>query len=540
MGLLRWLWHGLKWLAGLFLPFLGKARDFGASPALRWVLHLTLVALVLAGLGYLNYTFDLAKFLEAPWVILRRLWLPTLFLLLYLLAWLGWWLWRLLGPDSDPADFPDIDRAWQEGLRALDEAGLNVKEVPLFLVLGYPPAGEPALFRAARLSLRVRQAPPQADAPVHVFADAEGIYVTCAGASLLGRQAVLLAGDPGAGSAGPDEPEAEEDEADEDAEIIPALPAPTAAGGGALPAPVPARTQEPTRRKRGRSLVALKETPLSTPRSRKPMLLLKDADEAALLTARLQHLCRLIVRARRPSCPVNGLLVLLPYYATESDVASTQTGLLFRQDLRAARAVLQVHCPLFALVCGLEEAPGCRELLGRFPRDLRQRRVGQQFPYVPDLDPAEVPTLLESGLTWIFRELFPPLVYRLFRLEKPGRGSHEAVLRGNLRLYQFLAQLQDRHMRLTRTLTLAVAPEHRGPCEFAGCYVAATGTDPVLEQAFVGGVFRRLIESQDYVSWTDAALAREAEYRRWTVIGYLGLAAFLMLFPLVAWVLWRE
>jgi hypothetical protein len=539
MGLFRWLWNGLKWLAGLFLLFFGKARDFGASPALRWVLHFTLVAFVLVGLGYLNYAFDLAKFLEAPWLVLRRLWLPTLFLLIYVLAWLTWWLWRLLGPDSDPADFPDIDRAWQEGLRALDEAGLDVKEVPLFLVLGYPPAGEPPLFRAAQLQLRVRQAPPHAEAPVHVYADAVGIYVTCAGASLLGRQGVLLGDEAGAESAGPGEPEAKEDEADEDIDL-PASPAPSVAQAEALPAPVPARKQGSVRRKRKDSAVALKEVPPPARPARRPMLLLNDAEEAALLTARLQHLCRLIVRSRRPSCPVNGLLVLLPYYATESDVAATQLGLLFRQDLRAARAVLQVHCPLFTLVCGLEEASGCREFVGRFPRDLRQRRVGQQFPYVPDLDPAEVSALLESGLTWIFRDLFPPLIYRLFRLEKPNRASHEAVLRGNIRLYQFLTQLQDRDKRLARTLSLALAPEHRGPFEFAGCYLAATGTDPGYEQAFVGGVFHRLIESQDHVWWTDEALAREAEYRRWTVLGYVGIAAVSLLFPVLALVLWRN
>ena len=171
MILFQWLWNGMKWVAGLFLPFVGKARDFSVSQTFRWMMHFVLVGLVLAGLAYLNYIFDLAKYLEAPWLIVRRLWLPLLFLVLYLLAWQAWWLWRLLGPDHDPKDFPDIDRAWGEAQDALDAAGLNLKEIPLFLLIGRAPAGEAALFRAAALPLRVRQT-PAGDAPIHVLASA--------------------------------------------------------------------------------------------------------------------------------------------------------------------------------------------------------------------------------------------------------------------------------------------------------------------------------------------------------------------------------
>src|SRR5207249_3704248 len=133
----------------------------------------------------------------------------------------------------------------------------------------------------------------------------------------------------------------------------------------------------------------------------------------------------------------------------------------------------------------------------------------------------------------------PPLVYRLFRLEKPSRTSHDAVLRGNIRLYKLLTQLQGRHQRLARALTLALAPQVREPFHLAGCYLAGTGKDPGHEQAFVGGVFRRLIESQDHVSWTEAALARDAELRRWTVLGYLGLGTAVLLVVLIGLVLWR-
>src|SRR5205085_10340970 len=73
-------------------------------------------------------------------------------------------------------------------------AGIDLTAAPLFLVLGRPAGGEAALFQAAQLQLAVKMAPPRGDAPLHVFANRDGIYVTCAGASLLGRQSLLFVG----------------------------------------------------------------------------------------------------------------------------------------------------------------------------------------------------------------------------------------------------------------------------------------------------------------------------------------------------------
>ena len=55
-----------------------------------------------------------------------------------------------------------------------------------------------------------------------------------------------------------------------------------------------------------------------TPRKakRRPMLL-KNAEEVELFTGRLRHLCSLISQARAPYCPINGILLLLPWSATE-------------------------------------------------------------------------------------------------------------------------------------------------------------------------------------------------------------------------------
>ena len=66
---------------------------------------------------------------------------------------------------------------------------------------------------------------------------------------------------------------------------------------------------------------------------------------------------------------------------------------------------------------------------------------------------------------------------------------------------------------------------------FGGCYFAATGsgtgtgTRSERERAFLRPVFARLLEEQDYVSWSAEAVAEEAWYGRLTRWGYASLAA---------------
>src|SRR5262249_8256618 len=154
MGFLASLWNGLTSLPGLLLPFLARAADWRQWPPwVRWTLHFLLLAAVLVLLGYLNYLFDLERILRAPLPILRPVWLPILLLLIYILGWLGWWLWRILGAEEGSSPFPDIDAAWHEALTALAQAGIDPRDAPLFLVLGQPLGSEEKLFAASPLPL---------------------------------------------------------------------------------------------------------------------------------------------------------------------------------------------------------------------------------------------------------------------------------------------------------------------------------------------------------------------------------------------------
>src|SRR5207247_3858432 len=61
--------------------------------------------------------------------------------------------------------------------------------------------------------------------------------------------------------------------------------------------------------------------------------ILKNAPEVERCSARLRHLCRLIVRDRRPFCPANGILFLVPFAGADSDDDAAQTGGAIHQDL---------------------------------------------------------------------------------------------------------------------------------------------------------------------------------------------------------------
>src|SRR5262245_52358647 len=130
------LWNGVKAVPGLLVPFLARAGDVRGWPRwLRWAVHALALAAVLVGLWFLGQLLDLERLVEAPWPPLRRAWLPLVFLLCYALIWLGWWIWELLGLREERSEFPDIDDAWAEARDALDKAGIDVTDVPLFLVL---------------------------------------------------------------------------------------------------------------------------------------------------------------------------------------------------------------------------------------------------------------------------------------------------------------------------------------------------------------------------------------------------------------------
>jgi hypothetical protein len=482
----------------------------GCRTALIVAVHVIVVTVVVVLLWFLERAFGLDQVLRSRWPVLYRAWLPLLFLLFYALFLLGWWLWRLLGPERVEGIFPDIESAWAAAVAELRAGGIDVTEVPLFLVLGRPSGSLEQFFAASRQPFQVRHSPSLPDSPLHVYANREGVFVTCEGACLLARQADRLAElAPSQGSTG---------------DPVPVLgEARSASSPGGEAALSGAEETAPA------SVLLLGEdAPAVRQRLRRPPLL-RDEAGVALSAARLRHLCRLIARDRQPYCPVNGILVLVPLAATDSPQDAGETGAVCRQDFGVARAALQTDCPRFVVLCGGERMPGFRDVVDHFPEGQNRHWVlGQHFPLVPDMTREELPAMVAGGLGWVGDTLLPVVAARLMDPDDLG---------ANVRLFRLLREGRERLRLLGRVAAHGVLGVETGPPLLGGCYVAGTGADAAGEQAFLAGVFRRLVEHQNFVTWTDDAVREDTEYHWWTRVGYLGLAAFVVVVValVVAW-----
>jgi len=497
---------------------------------LFWTLHILLVAAILVGLYFLNAALHVEQILRSPLPELRYYWLPLLFLLLYLMAWLGWWLWELTGPDKVAGDFPDLNSAWAEVQQAVAGAGVELREVPLFLVLGRPLSGEESFFTTSQLPLRPTP-PRRPNSPLGVYVTRDAVFLTCAGASLLGRLTALLV-----------EEQQRPVGSNQPVQVAPqTVPDGGEATLGSTVVDERSTTDMTEEQRRVIGILVAEEQAEKPRRDEERRGLFRSPAAVAEQAARLRHLCGLIARARRPYCPINGVLVVLPFAVLDSDNDASQAASAAEQDLEVARVELEVQCPVFALFCDLHRSPGFREFLTRLPAGQRDRRLGQRFPLVPDVEESAMPGVVQQGVQSLCDSLLPSLVYNLFRVEGASGTTATAteMTEGNLRLYGLLAELRERHKRLSRLLTRGLLLDKGGGYLFGGVYLSGTSTDANGEQVFVGGVFQRLIANQNHVAWTPEALATEARYRRWAAAGCLGVFLLVAGGLALTYALWR-
>lgn len=493
-----------------------------------WLLHFLLLALILVGLYYLNRWLGVEKFLRSDWPQLHPYWLPLLFLLLYLLGWLGLWLWELTGPDAVGWEHPDINVAWGQAVDSLTQMGIELRQTPLYLVLGQAETADSVLFEATGVPLRVRQIPRHPEAPLRVYAGPDGIYVCCPGASVLAQQAQALTRQQ------PISPsETSPVEGNGSSALTPAAtlgPEGTTEGGDTDP------WSEEERRVVG--LLTAVEQPEQT-RMRSGTALMRNPATVGELNHRLQHLCRLIQRDRRPYCPLNGILLLLPYAATTEEIDSSQTATAGRYDLLVIQETLQVRCPVEVVVCDMERAPGFRELLRRLPTGQPFRQLGLNFPLLPDIDEHEIPTMVQQGLQWFSDKFVPSLVYNLFRLETPATGRNPGLteseaLASNVQLYRFLEGLRQRRQRLGRLLVRALLLDMPS-YYFGGVHFAGRGR---TGYTLLPGVFDRLNQNQNYIAWSRFALSADARQHGWATFLYLLGVLLLVAAPIAAYIFW--
>jgi hypothetical protein len=446
---------------------------------------------------------------------------------------------------GDISPYEDIDKAWQAGIAELERNGLDIAQVPIFLLVGS--AGEvqeKALFAASRLSLNLREV-PQGPAALHWYANPDAIYIVTTNTSGLSRLAALarsvaeeeksrpagFAPQPSAGSsirgtivAGGPEPSG--------GPITQSGPLP-GEPGPAMPARAEIRGTMVASAKSMAGEEGMGQD--SGAQSMRPITL--RPEDAAEEDRRLEYLCSLIRRARQPICPLNGVLTLLPFgLIHRGPREGIEIQRTLKRDLSTILRVCKVRCAVTAMVVGMEEEAGFRELVRRVGRDrVAAQRFGKGFSVTNPPIPERLEALCAHACG-----AFEDWVYALFRekdaLSKPG----------NVKLYSLLCSVRRNvQVRLGNILVAAYGsdPDQNPQAEslfFSGCYFAATGeTDD--RQAFVKGVFDKLPEEQAELQWTEAGIVEDQKYQRIAqVVSAYGFLVLASLAAIIGYIFFRK
>jgi hypothetical protein len=432
--------------------------------------------------------------------------------------------------EGDVSKYPDIDRAWDEGVAALAEHGLDLADLPLFIVLGAANEAEcSALVAAGRVNPVVAGVPKGAS-PLRFYASANAIYLFCSGLGRLGGLSELAAAAgaraPAAGGGSPITATMVAGPSSRQTMSGPAFGAPpspsaTMAGGPILGTLIAGGGGGDRGGPPGEA------APVSSGMSR---------PQAELQTDRLEHAMQKLRRARQPYCASNGLLTILPHAVLSNVVYAREAPEAVRLDLNAVRNATRVAAPVTMVVAGMEAESGFTELVRRVGAErARSSRFGKGFDVwnVASDENLDALSLHACGS-------FEDWVYTLFAADD---GSES---RSNGKLFEMLCRVR-KHLqpRLRGVLVNGYAMETEGngepPRLFSGCYFAATGRS-ADQQAFVRSVFEKLDQLSEDLQWSDAALREEGAYR-WalrlaTVLNIaLMLAAGYFLFELVRRVL---
>ena len=494
-----------------------------------------------------------------------------------------WWL------EGEKARFPDVDYAWQAGLQALQANGITLTSAPLYVVVGSSgEQQEKALLQAAGLPLRV-EGVPEGPAPLHWYANSEGIYLFCSDCSWTSALAALreeLTADALSKGISAGEismvPSVVPD-------IVRSAPAPTAAYVPPsvqplptqvnLPAPLPAPKaisdsnpiagtmmldasmlrqltgqQQPTTMFEGPGPAPASggsdinfggaaqgmSAAIPPPPTQDVVTYTTSYERSELETpvgiepvlvapqysaACLQQLRYLGNLLRRARAPVCPMNGVLSLIPVESIHSTAAEMDEQQQAIRADLATLQFATQLRAPITALIVGLERERGFRELVRRVGKERAASQR-FGRKFDVRAYPTKEElASLSSHVCGAFEDWAYALFREEN-------ALTRpGNMRLYELLAKVRcGWKTRLTELLAGGYGCEtgqsaRRDSLLFSGCYLAATG-DTADRQAFAKGVIDKLKEEQELVEWSREAVAGN---RRQATMANVGMLATLFL-----------
>lgn len=484
-------------------------------PWVRAFLEVFLVIGVVGGLGIVNYTMGLDRYLEpgpgAPkW--LGKVWLGVIALLVYVAIRLLIFIIQQL--PGTQAQFPDIDEAFDAGLEALAESRINLRDAPLFITIGMPSDAEEAFATSSLVSKDVRVSAK--NLPIHWYGNEKGIWVTLPGVSALTQQ-VQMSVKPGAGPKAP-----------AGNQFGGTLGGDGGGGGGGNrfstmgggnrfstlgAAGDPVAEAAPAQEEANEGYRASRR------------LTLEDKEFAEL---RIEYFVKRLREARYPVCPLNGVLVVFPYEWTSSPGLS-QLADTAKVDMTTMQNKLGTKCLCVGLLSGIERSPEFVEYVNRMDKGQLERRCGCSFPSFINPEPAD----FEKAHTWLI-QYFERQVFDLYnrKLGDPGNGQ----------LFRLLEHLRKSKANFVRLFNNAFPREVDEPFYIGGVYFAGIGRVGAADLPFFQGVLAKLHgEHDEVIGWNDQALTEDTRYQYWSKFVMIGavimviLAALLILSIVLKW-----
>ena len=446
---------------------------------------------------------------------------------------------------SAAGQFADIDRAWEMGRTALNDVGVGLSELPLFLILGSSDSEvERGMMEASSLKFKVEGVPhgERAQYSLHWYATADAVYLFCSDVGSTSNLADTWQAGPHAQTwRTPQAPLRRESPP----VVSPGTSAPKRAdlsnsidtaniSSAATISPVSIREAIARENVGGRvepEPSAARDVPVSPVA---PTNTSNPEIDTSPHSQRLEYLSHLIRKERQPRCGINGVVALIPFeIATAGERALNVLAESVRQDVRTIQRTLELRAPVTAIVTGLEEDLGFSEFVDRLDDPDLARRLGGRF----ELQSQPTPQELNVHSDRLCDE-FEDWIYDLFR--KSGALSKQ---RGNRKLYRMLSRIRHQlKPQLRRVLGKAFEYDPNSQREsdsllFSGCYFISAGA-ATGRGAFVKGVLdAKLLKEQSLVQWDEALLRKQALLRLAGNVGWVCLAGLSV--GLVGQLLWR-
>ena len=445
-----------------------------------------------------------------PYEFLRRFVIPAILVAVipfFVYHTLRLWL------EGEASPFPDIEDAWHQGLAAIVEHGLDIRDIPLILILGARDAAHAdSLMQASGFEFIV-PATPTGRHPLRWYANDEAVFIVFTGLGCLSKLNGMAAGSASSGGAS----------SINQTLVAGGIQGTLAPGGLQDSGPSPAPDSPPPGGSIKSTLVA-GEFVAPSPSQDQPaparggsMQMTRQIQEEE--AEKLQFVCQLMNRSRQPFCPFNGIMTLLPINTVHNIMYSREMADCVSRDLKIVRESTRLSSTVTALVTDMETELGFMELVRRVGvQRAKETRFGKGFqpwnnPSAENLD------ALSSHACGAFEDW----VYMLFR-EKDGLTKA-----GNVKLYALLCRIRsDVQNRLRSVIASGYNnDESEEKAEmFAGCYFAATGNSPD-QQAFVRNTLERVIQLAGDLKWIKGAEEEDGRFHSMSM--YANAASVLLL-----------